>query len=249
MEWPLARLLSSTAMSDSRLRELERRWKETGLVEDEAAFLLERVRVGELTADDLKRAAYCGHLPSSTVTRFSVEPEQNLGCWAIAEGLDAPWWNRRCLAQAAASACALIVPPSGHENAFRQALHATQCWIAHPSSAHTEEARSLGESLEALRNGPWPALDAAIEAANACWSPSPHASVQNAVWCVVEVLSGVSVPNGAQTSDERRAWNESEARVRRRIQEDITALTLSGGLRDHEPPGRAHGGPSGALDR
>ncbi len=35
-------------MSDSKLRELERRWRETQAVEDEAAYLLERVRVGEL---------------------------------------------------------------------------------------------------------------------------------------------------------------------------------------------------------
>ena len=31
-------------MSDAKLRELERRWKETGTVEDEAAYPLERVR-------------------------------------------------------------------------------------------------------------------------------------------------------------------------------------------------------------
>ena len=33
-------------MTDERLRELERRWKETGSAEDEAAFLLEQVRAG-----------------------------------------------------------------------------------------------------------------------------------------------------------------------------------------------------------
>jgi hypothetical protein len=32
-------------MSDQDLRELERRWKETGTVEDEAAYLRERRRV------------------------------------------------------------------------------------------------------------------------------------------------------------------------------------------------------------
>lgn len=48
-------------MSDSKLRELERRWKETGAVEDEAAYLLERVRAGDLTQERLELAAYCGH--------------------------------------------------------------------------------------------------------------------------------------------------------------------------------------------
>jgi hypothetical protein len=40
-------------MSDQKLRDLERRWKETGNVEDEAAYLLERVRVGRLCAFEL----------------------------------------------------------------------------------------------------------------------------------------------------------------------------------------------------
>ena len=48
-------------MSDQRLRELERRWRETGSVEDEAAYLRERVRVGDLTQERLELAAHCGH--------------------------------------------------------------------------------------------------------------------------------------------------------------------------------------------
>ena len=47
-------------MSDERLRELERRWKETGSVEDEAAWLSERVRAGELTEERLRLAAALG---------------------------------------------------------------------------------------------------------------------------------------------------------------------------------------------
>lgn len=48
-------------MTDERLRELERRWKETGSVEDEAAWLVERVRAGDLTQERLGLAAHCGH--------------------------------------------------------------------------------------------------------------------------------------------------------------------------------------------
>ena len=48
-------------MSDQRLRELERRWKETNSPDDEAAYLLERVRVGDLPRERLELAAYCGH--------------------------------------------------------------------------------------------------------------------------------------------------------------------------------------------
>jgi hypothetical protein len=48
-------------MSDTKLRDLERRWRGTDAVEDEAAYLLERVKVGDLTRDRLELAAYCGH--------------------------------------------------------------------------------------------------------------------------------------------------------------------------------------------
>jgi len=47
-------------MSDSKLRELERRWRETKSVEDEAAYLRERVRVGDLTQERLELAAVAG---------------------------------------------------------------------------------------------------------------------------------------------------------------------------------------------
>lgn len=48
-------------MSDARLRELERRWRETQALADEAAYLQERRRVGELSQDHLELAALCGH--------------------------------------------------------------------------------------------------------------------------------------------------------------------------------------------
>jgi hypothetical protein len=43
-------------MSDEQLRALERRWKETGAAQDEAALLLERVRVGDLEQARLESA-------------------------------------------------------------------------------------------------------------------------------------------------------------------------------------------------
>ncbi len=43
-------------MTDARLRELERTWQASGSVEDEAAWLLERVRTGTLTNEQLGRA-------------------------------------------------------------------------------------------------------------------------------------------------------------------------------------------------
>jgi len=48
-------------VSDSRLQALERAWEASGSVEDEAAFLRERVRVGDLSQERLELAACCGH--------------------------------------------------------------------------------------------------------------------------------------------------------------------------------------------
>jgi hypothetical protein len=55
-------------MSDARLRELERRWRETGSVQDEAAYLIERKRGGTLSAETLDLAAFLGHAAAVEAT-------------------------------------------------------------------------------------------------------------------------------------------------------------------------------------
>lgn len=57
-------------MSDADLRELERRFRETGSSEDEVAWLLERVRAGELEMRRLHVAACCGY-PAATLAASS----------------------------------------------------------------------------------------------------------------------------------------------------------------------------------
>ncbi|MEZ6189585.1 MAG: hypothetical protein R3F62_31865 [Planctomycetota bacterium] len=54
-------------MSDSRLQELRKAWKASGSVEDEAAYLRERVRGGDLTVERLALAARCGHAAAGRV--------------------------------------------------------------------------------------------------------------------------------------------------------------------------------------
>ncbi|MGE0710989.1 MAG: hypothetical protein AB7N76_28075 [Planctomycetota bacterium] len=61
-------------MSDERLRELERRWQDSGTVEDEASYLLERARVGELSPERLQLAAYCGHPAALHATGAQAPP-------------------------------------------------------------------------------------------------------------------------------------------------------------------------------
>lgn len=51
-------------MTDLRLRELERRWRESGAPHDEAALLRERVRTGDLPEARLRAAALLGYAPA-----------------------------------------------------------------------------------------------------------------------------------------------------------------------------------------
>lgn len=65
--WPWARNIIA-AMSDQKLRELERRWGETGSVEDEATYLRELVRAGHLAQGRLQLAANCGCVAARMAT-------------------------------------------------------------------------------------------------------------------------------------------------------------------------------------
>lgn len=48
-------------MSDEKLRELERRWRETSAVDDEAAWLAERIRAGQVVLDQVEAIAMMGY--------------------------------------------------------------------------------------------------------------------------------------------------------------------------------------------
>jgi len=219
-------------MTDQRLRELERRWQEAGAVVDEAAFLLERVRVGELVVDDLRRAAYCGHAGAQYACGEAMDINgENLGLWVMAYELEAPWWNRSCVVLAALTACSFATFPSDCREQAEAAIPAARGWLDCPCDEHARQARAVSESLEELRNGPWPALDAAIESANACWHEAPALCAQNAVWCVIEALAGVSVPPEGEEPSDREARLETEAGVRRRIEDECARSALLGKLR------------------
>jgi hypothetical protein len=55
-------------VSDPKLRELERRWKESGALEDEVACLVERARASEDVSRRLRWAAACGYEAARRVT-------------------------------------------------------------------------------------------------------------------------------------------------------------------------------------
>lgn len=62
-------------MADSRLRKLERRYKETGAPEDELAWLRARLHQGDLPRANIRLAAYAGH--TGAVALCGIEPTTN----------------------------------------------------------------------------------------------------------------------------------------------------------------------------
>lgn len=63
-------------MSDQRLRDLERRWKSSGAIDDEAAYLLELQRAGEIQKAKLNLLASCGFAPALIVTQSQCDDAQ-----------------------------------------------------------------------------------------------------------------------------------------------------------------------------
>jgi hypothetical protein len=65
-------------MAETRLRQLERRFRATGSVEDEAAYLQERVRVGDLGERSLELAAYLEHPAARLACSLRKERREGL---------------------------------------------------------------------------------------------------------------------------------------------------------------------------
>ncbi len=151
-------------MSDARLRELERRWKETQSPDDEAAYLLERVRVGDLTRERLELAAYCGHERARQAIQCN-EFSLPLACLAVE----------------------LLLPAiSARSKAYsytQRVLVAARAWVACPCPRH----RQALELLQPLGGG-WPAeFEAAHFLLASALSPSEEERLMmriNALACV-----------------------------------------------------------------
>lgn len=133
-------------MSDQKLRELERRWKETGSPEDEATWLLERVRVGDLTRERLELAAYCGH---EGAKRLVQSPDVPADLWDWAKGLGR--WEKRTVAFVAAEAAESVLylwTSAGGTPEPERCLTVTKAWLDCPCEAHREAASRIYEETD-----------------------------------------------------------------------------------------------------
>ena len=142
-------------MSDSRQRELEHSWKQTGSEEEEAAFLLERVRAGDLELRELELAAFVGHA-AAVVATTTPAPQfgSDLANWAEALaqfGKEACARTAICVTWISYEALELGLPDD--------ALSAAEAWAACPCLEH-ERAADLNPDEADIRT------DQSEEAAN-----------------------------------------------------------------------------------
>ena len=87
-------------MADARLRDLERRFRASGSVEDEATWLRARVQAGELEQSRLELAAYCDH-PAAVAALACQSGPRRLDDWV--HGLER-WGRETCVRAASAAA-------------------------------------------------------------------------------------------------------------------------------------------------
>lgn len=135
-------------MSDARLRDLERVWRESGALEDELAWLGERVRQGDLETETLRMAASLGHPAAVALSgeeerplhglpfpagpghgyRWRLDVETTQRC--LASALDRPPWTEirgpglRAAAQAVRS---YLLAPGIEPEALRRATRPEAC--------------------------------------------------------------------------------------------------------------------------
>jgi hypothetical protein len=213
-------------MSDEQLRELERRWRETGAVEDEARFLAERARAGRLSRDKLELAAYLGHRAAlSAIERTNPPWDPSSGpSWLeeVVRGLRA--WSKEAGVRAAIAASRTAMKQwearYGEEDPAR-ALDLAEGWLACPCERHAGEAAAHASRVQPGSANGTPLSDDTAGVARAAAASRDESSNDAAVGTVrfaVRCLAG--------RKDERRL-REARATVLEAIQRELVPWALA----------------------
>lgn len=131
-------------MSDEELRALERTWRETGAVEDEARWLAARVRAGGLDRARLASLAFFGHEAARLAAELPAPDAWDLD--------DANEWAARLKplgAEALLRAGHAVAAASVPEGAARPPmLEAIEAWLACPCAKHAKAATKAVRARE-----------------------------------------------------------------------------------------------------
>lgn len=197
-------------MSDQKLRELERRLCETDSVEDEAAYLRERVRAGALNQERLELAAYCGHEGARRAVPCVSSAELSLLEWT--QGLAR--WGKVTLLHAAWFAISALPPWSQIDSGDDRPLHASEAlraWLACPCDPHQESAVLHGTNAETAGNGmDSPACHhawAIAEACRACGEADGHSAMRSVIHaCAAQAHVGNWYHAAIEVADRQAAF-------------------------------------------
>lgn len=161
-------------MSDDRLRELERAWRQGGSVGDEAAWLAERRRAGALHDELLEAAGLLGHRAARVVLgREGVAlPEGEVTAADVVRQVRPDPVERLADLTAVAAALAeAVLPLLGDvegplaRSALGALTAALTCPCAHHDADLAAAAARLGEHLDAVEPVPGPSTSRARWAA------------------------------------------------------------------------------------
>jgi hypothetical protein len=215
-------------VSDQRLRDLERRWHETGAITDEAAFLRERVRAGALARDRLELAAYCGHEAARQALEQIKATRVGLRKWAV--GLRR-WGGEAATrgAVAAARAASTATRDLWSDGRVDSALARAEDWARCPCEEHAREAQQAAlDALEAFIAAP---IGAARDSASACiaaakeigfsggprhvtpWGDTESVGIEDGAACAASALKAIGTKG-------------HEKAVRDRISQELSAWAL-----------------------
>lgn len=163
-------------MSDARMRELERRWREGGDDDDRAAWLAERLRAGALEPARAELAAWVGDPAARLALGQPPLPPLGPGApagtewlsWGLhelekwARGLEpwaelplgtsaqlAPAWRQQVPGRALVALARRAWEGETADDASRHALEATESWLRDPGSASVERVATVNR-VEAL---------------------------------------------------------------------------------------------------
>jgi hypothetical protein len=145
-------------VSDTRLRDLERAWRESGALEDELAWLGERVRTGDLSEESLALASSFGHAAAAALIGERARPLQELP-FTEGPGRGYRWrldveTTQRCLA------VALDQPPwrDVRGEGLRAAVQAVRRYLERPGEDPTALRRATRPEACGDATGPHGAI-------------------------------------------------------------------------------------------
>jgi len=191
-------------MPDSRLRELERKWKESGSVEDEVAYLIEKARVGEIDATMLWLAADFGYDAACTASeRAPLSRELPFDEW-IARlqeyGTDA--LLRAAIAVTEHTSHFFADQYSASINPLINVIHVTKICLLLPNDSNRamasegiSRAQAASTSFE-INDDAQLAVWATMEIVSAVYSQEPLFRQRNAIFALNYCVIQDSIPGG-----------------------------------------------------